>query len=104
MSPMTWGVESHVIERFGNAGIPKESISFDRETFTFRTDRSPAEFFNLFRTYYGPTMNAFEAAEKNGKATDLEDELVALFESQNQSGTPDTTSIPATFLLVTVSV
>lgn len=104
VSPMTWGIESHVIERFGNAGIPKENISFKRETFTFRTDSSPAEFVDLFRTYYGPTMNAFEAAEKNGKANDLKDELVALFNSQNQSGSKDKTSIPATFLLVTVVV
>lgn len=104
VSPMTWGVESHVIERFGNAGIPKENISFKRETFTFRTNSSPAEFVDLFRTYYGPTMNAFEAAEKNGKANDLREELVALFTTQNQSGSKDKTSIPATFLLVTVQV
>lgn len=104
VSPMTWGIESHVIERFGQAGIPKENISFKRETFTFSTNSSPAEFVDLFRTYYGPTMNAFEAAEKNGKANELKDELVALFNSQNQSGSQDKTSIPATFLLVTVVV
>jgi ubiquinone/menaquinone biosynthesis C-methylase UbiE len=104
ISPMTWGIESNVIERFGHAGIPKENISFKRETYTFKIDRSPAEFVDLFRKYYGPTMNAFEAAEKNGKANDLQKELVGLFESQNRSGNPNTTSIPATFLLVTVLV
>lgn len=35
VSPMTWGVESNVIERFGAAGVPAEKISFLRETFTF---------------------------------------------------------------------
>ena len=104
VSPMTWGIESHVIERFGNAGVPKENLSFKRETFTFRTNTSPAEFVDLFRMYYGPTMNAFEAADKNGKANDLKAELVELFNRQNQSGSQNTTSIPATFLLVTAVV
>src|SRR3989337_535892 len=71
VSPMLWGVERHVIERFGNAGIDKENISFSKETFTFEAPYSPSEFVDRFRNYYGPTMNAFEAAEKNGKASDL---------------------------------
>jgi hypothetical protein len=48
-------------------------------------------------------MNAFEAAEKNGKAADLQRELETLFNSQNQSTTANQTSIPATFLRVTVN-
>jgi ubiquinone/menaquinone biosynthesis C-methylase UbiE len=102
VSPMLWGVESHVIERFGAAGIPKENISFVKDTFTFKAPISPAEFVDRFKNFYGPTMNAFEAAEKNGKAADLERELVALFNSQNKSNSPQSTSIPATFLRVTV--
>jgi hypothetical protein len=47
-------------------------------------------------------MNAFEAAEKNGKGADLQQELEALFNSQNKSGDGDTTFIPASFLRVTV--
>lgn len=104
ISPMTWGVESHVTERFVNAGIPKENISFKRETYTFNAPYSPSEFVAQFRNYYGPTMNAFDAAEKNGKAEDLLNELVTLFNSQNQSVDKNLTSIPATFLLVTVRV
>jgi len=104
VSPMTWGVESHVLERFGAAGVPKEHITCARDTYTFDYPDPPAEFLAAFRRYYGPTMNAFDAAEKNGRAADLQKELVALFESQNQSGTPETTSIPATFLRVTVRV
>jgi ubiquinone/menaquinone biosynthesis C-methylase UbiE len=103
ISPMLWGVESHVIERFGSAGISKENISFLRDTFTFNAPYSPSAFVDKFRNYYGPTMNAFEAAEKNGKASDLQQELESLFNSQNKSMTKDTTSIPATFLRVTVT-
>jgi ubiquinone/menaquinone biosynthesis C-methylase UbiE len=102
ISPMTWGVETHVIERFGNAGIAKENISFVRDTYTFDAACSPAEFVALFKTYYGPTMNAFEAAEKNGKASELQHELEVLFNSQNKSSAKNTTTIPATYLRVTV--
>jgi SAM-dependent methyltransferase len=103
ISPMTWGVETNVIERFGGAGIPKEKISFVNDTYTFTFRGSPSEFVAAFRNYYGPTMNAFEA-EKNNRAADLQRELEALFTSQNQSTANDRTSIPATFLRVTVAV
>ena len=102
ISPMLWGVEDNVIERFTSAGIPKENISFVRDTFTFNAPYSPTEFVNAFKTYYGPTMNAFEAAEKNGKAMDLQHELEVLFNNQNTSIKENTASIPATFLRVTV--
>ncbi|WP_128548112.1 class I SAM-dependent methyltransferase [Larkinella soli] len=102
VSPMLWGVESQVVERFAQAGIPEENITFEKDTYTFIAPFSTSEFLNRFRTYYGPTMNAFEAAEKNGKAGDLQRELEALFASQNQSTDPNTTRIPATFLRVTV--
>ena len=104
ISPMLWGIEENVIDRFGKAGIPKENISFTKDTFTFNALYSPSEFVSTFRDYYGPTMNAFEAAEKNGKANELQQELENLFNSQNKSGTNNTTSIPATFLRVTVTV
>jgi SAM-dependent methyltransferase len=104
VSPMAWGVEGNVIERFGGAGIAKERISFARDTYTFDFPGTPAAFVAEFRHTYGPTMNAFEAAEKSGRADELARELEALFTAQNKSGRPDTTSIPATFLRVTVSV
>ena len=102
VSPMLWGVESHVIDRFVNAGVAKENISFEKDTFTFNAPYSPAEFVNNFKNFYGPTMNAFDAAEKNGKSAELQKELEDLFNSQNKSGDKNTTSIPATFLKVTV--
>ncbi len=104
VSPMTWGIESHVVERFGGAGVPRERISFSKETYTFKYPGAPAEFVNAFRKYYGPTMNAFEAAEKNGRAGELLGELEDLFNGENRSPTTDTTSIPATFLHVTVAI
>ena len=101
ISPMTWGVESHVLERFGAAGVPPENISCERDTFTFRFDGAPAACVNEFRDYYGPTMNAFDAAEKNGRAADLQRELEELFDAKNTSA--EATIIPATFLRVTVN-
>jgi ubiquinone/menaquinone biosynthesis C-methylase UbiE len=103
ISPMHWGVESHVIDRFTAAGVDKEDISFSKETFTFELTFPPAEFLSRFRNYYGPTMNAFEAAAKNGKTDELQHELEALFNRENRSGHPDRTLIPATFLKVTVN-
>ncbi len=102
VSPMTWGVESNVIERFAAAGVSKENISFARDTFTFNFPGTPSAYVDEFRKYYGPTMNAFEAAEKNGRAAQLQKELEELFTSQNKS--QNATMIPATFLLVTVAV
>jgi len=104
ISPMTWGIESHVIERFGAAGIRPERISFVRDTYGFNAPVSPATFVADFRAYYGPTMNAFAAAEQNGKAAELQRELEDLFERENISTIKGRMSIPATFLRVTVTV
>lgn len=101
VSPMLWGIEDNVIERFGNAGISKEKINCVRDTFTFITPVSPAEYVELFRNYYGPTMNAFEAAAQNGKADQLQQELLDLVNNHNQNGS-DGVKIAATFLRVMV--
>ena len=104
ISPMTWGVEENVIERFGAAGVLADRISFARETCTFEYPAAPTELLAVFREYYGPTMNAYAAAEADGRTQDLHKELADLFTSQNTSATPDATSIPATYLQVTVDV
>jgi hypothetical protein len=75
-----------------------------RDTFIFNYSGTPSAFVDEFRKYYGPTMNAFEAAEKNGRASDLQKELEKLFNAQNKSADPNRTSIPATFLRLSVSV
>jgi SAM-dependent methyltransferase len=101
VSPVTWGLEDQVTERFTAAGIPADQISCERATWTFDHPGPPAELLATFRGYYGPTMNAFEAATANGREGELQAELEALFEAQNTS--TEATVIPATFLQVTVS-
>jgi SAM-dependent methyltransferase len=104
VSPMTWGVEANVIERFTAAGVNAGDIACERDTYTFRFDGTPTELVDSFRRYYGPTMNAFDAAGKSGKAAALQEELETLFEAQNTSRTPGKTVIGATFLRVTAQV
>lgn len=103
VSPVTWGVEDNVVERFTAAGVPKEQISCERDTFSFNYEGTPSELLGIFRDYYGPTMNAYAAAKADGREDDLHAELDALFNEQNSSSSGDTTSIPATFLRVTVT-
>jgi len=102
ISPMTWGVDTHIIERFGQAGVPKENISMIKDTFHFTSpEKSPTDLIESFRRFYGPTMNAYEGAEKSGKVQELHKQLSELANAQNTS-TDGGTSIPATFLRVTV--
>jgi len=104
VSPMTWGVEANVVERFSAAGVPADRIVCTRATYTFEADVAPAVFIDRFRLYYGPTMNAFAAAEQNGKTDQLHQELVALATAQNKSTASGATVIAATYLKVTVTV
>ena len=104
VSPMTWGVEAHVLERFMGAGIAKPGISMAKDTFVFKYSGSPAEYVEEFGKYYGPTMNAFEAAQNNGRTDLLRKELEGLFARHNQNVNSNGTSISATFLRVTVAV
>ena len=102
VSPMTWGLQSHVTERFAAAGVPAERVSCEPDTWTFLFAGTPSEFVEEFRKYYGPTMNAFDAAEASGRAVELEAELAALFARENRSGSAESTEIPATYLRVTI--
>jgi ubiquinone/menaquinone biosynthesis C-methylase UbiE len=104
ISPMTWGVASNVIERFGHAGVPEESISMTKDTYYFASpDKSPTEFIALFENFYGPTMKAVEAARKNAREKELHNQLVDLANAQNKRKDAGT-FIPATFMRVTVSI
>lgn len=104
ISPLSWGLEPNVVERFGQSGIPAGQIECNRQTFTFEHSGPPSEFLATMRNYYGPTMNAYAAAEANGSGADLQHELEELFAAQNIAPTPDTTVIPATYLEVIVGV
>lgn len=101
VSPVTWGIEDNVRERFGAAGVQPEDISFERATCVFRQSGPPSALLETFQQYYGPMMNAFEAAAEDGRADALQAELTTLFEAQNRGGT-DRTEIPATYLKVVV--
>ncbi|MGH2851164.1 MAG: class I SAM-dependent methyltransferase [Solirubrobacteraceae bacterium] len=103
ISPMTWGVKDSVVERFTAAGASAEKISLSPETYRFIYPDSPSGLLAAFRSYYGPTMNAFDSAEADGRAGELQEELEALFNEKNTVA-DGTTSIPATFLRVTVTV
>lgn len=103
VSPMTWGVEANVIERFEAAGIPRSNITCEKDIFTFTYPGTASKFLDQFR-YYGPTMNAYEAAASSGKEEQMHNEMELLFARQNQARTNDTTTIPAAFMRVTVRV
>jgi ubiquinone/menaquinone biosynthesis C-methylase UbiE len=104
VSPMTWGEESHILERFAEAGVSKEKISMIRDTYYFASsDKSPTQFIGLFERFYGPTMNAIEAARKDEKEQELHNQLIELANTENKSGNAGTL-IPATFMRVTVSL
>jgi SAM-dependent methyltransferase len=104
ISPIEWGIEANVVERFARAGIPRNDISFRQEMYDFTFPGTPADLMNEFRYYHGETIEAFEIAEKNGRAEDMRKELCDLFESLNTSTREGFTSIPAAFLRVTVTV
>jgi len=104
VSPVAWGIEGNVVERFTAAGAAREQITCEKDTYTFNFAGTPPEFVDTFRRYYGPTMNAFDAATKNGRAEELREQLEALFAAQNKSTRAEMTSIPATYLRVTVQV
>jgi ubiquinone/menaquinone biosynthesis C-methylase UbiE len=104
ISPITWGVEANVIERFVQAGVSRDKISMVKDTYHFISpDKTPADFIDLFEKFYGPTMNAVEAAQKSGRIDDLHTQLEQLANAKNKN-TDGGTLIPATFLRVTVRV
>jgi SAM-dependent methyltransferase len=104
VSPMTWGIEENVLERFGAAGIPAENITCERTIFLFETPRTPSEYLADFRDYYGPTMNAYAAAAADGREAELHAELEALVNDHNTAESGAGTRIEAAYLRVTVAV
>jgi hypothetical protein len=74
-----------------------------KDTYVFiGANTTPEQYMDLFARYYGPTMNAVDAARGNGKEPELMNELVALAKSFNQND-GRSISIPATFMRVTVA-
>ena len=104
VSPMTWGIEENVVERFAAAGIPAEKIKCERTLFLFQTPETASEYLADFRNYYGPTMNAYAAAAADGREAELHGELEALVNEHNTAETGKGTRIEAAYLRVTVTV
>ena len=104
VSPMTWGIEENVVERFGAAGIPAENITCERALFRFKTPETPSQYLADFRNYYGPTMNAYAAAAADGRESELHSALEALVTEHNTAEAGQGTSIEAAYLRVTVMV
>lgn len=104
VSPMTWGVEENVLERFGAAGIRAENITCERTLFVFESPRTPLEYLADFRDYYGPTMNAYAAAAADGREAELHGELEELVDEHNTAESGEGTRIEAAYLRVTVMV
>ena len=102
VSPTTWGIEDHVLERFGAAGIPAENITCERTMFVFESPKTPSEYLADFRDYYGPTMNAYAAAAADGREAELHAELEALVNEHNTAESGAGTRIEAAYLRVTV--
>jgi SAM-dependent methyltransferase len=91
-SPLLWGSEAHLRELFGDA---VSELRTTERTFTFRF-RSAEDFVDYFRTYYGPTLKAFEAVDTVGRRALFADlvELVGRY-----AGTTDgPVAIPSTWL------
>ena len=59
-----------------------------KDTYYFTSpEKSPAQFIELFERFYGPTMNAMETARHHGRERELHNQLLALANAQNKSGT-----------------
>jgi ubiquinone/menaquinone biosynthesis C-methylase UbiE len=101
ISPMLWGDPQHVMQRFVAAGIDPQRLSFEREIFTFRCPGGPEEFVSAFRRFYGPTMNAYAAAENHGRSDALHREVVTLAD-HHAVRIAGGIAVPATYLRVTV--
>ena len=69
VSPMTWGVDTHIVERFGQAGVPQEKISMVKDTFHFVSpDKSPAHFIDSIQAILRPDHERFRGGRKERKS------------------------------------
>jgi ubiquinone/menaquinone biosynthesis C-methylase UbiE len=92
--PVLWGTEDRLRELFGDR---VSSIAVARRSFTFRY-RSADHWLEFFRSYYGPTMKAFEALD-DAKREELARDILGLIERFNRSG-DETMVVPSEYLEV----
>lgn len=91
-SPILWGKEDYLRELFGDQVA---SLTSTERTFTWRF-RSAEAFVDFFRTFYGPTLKAFEAVGEEGSDALFADliDLIRRFGGTSAGAV----SIPSTYL------
>jgi ubiquinone/menaquinone biosynthesis C-methylase UbiE len=96
-SPALWGTRARLTELFGSEA---SSIKAEPRTFNFRY-RSPEHFLDVFKTFYGPVLNAFAALEPT-KREELQGDLHALIVRMNRAG-DGTMIVPSEYLEVVIT-
>ena len=94
-SPATWGTETRIAELF-----PRDEVKSSRQVFNFRYE-SPAHWFEVFKSFYGPMNRAFAALDA-GKQAELQADIIALLARMNRGGT-ETLIVPSEYLEVIVT-
>jgi ubiquinone/menaquinone biosynthesis C-methylase UbiE len=95
-SPALWGTETRLAEMFGAAG----TIKSEPRDFVFRY-RSAEHFLEVFRTFYGPMLKAFDALDATNQQL-LRDDLLALITSFNRAN-DGTMVVPSAYLEVVIT-
>jgi SAM-dependent methyltransferase len=91
-SPFRWGVEEGLADLL-DGGV--SSLEVSERVYTFRF-RSAEDFVGFFRTWYGPTLRAFESLDADGQSA-LETALVDLARRHNRA-TAGTLAVDATYV------
>jgi len=94
-SPLLWGEEATVRERFGN----DMSVELHRRIARLCYPFDPVETVDFFRQYYGPTQRAFAALAPEAQAG-LHRDLVELQTTHNRASRPKETVVEAEYLEV----
>ena len=91
-SPILWGTDARLRELFiGQIG----ELRAEKRFYTFR-DRSPDHFIEYWRTFYGPTLKAFDAVGESGRAA-LEADMLDLIARFNRAD-DGTMVVPSEYL------
>ncbi len=95
-SPVLWGDETTVRERFGS-GV--SALRLTRVNYRFDYPFGPAEVVEFFRKYYGPTTRAFAALGEADRAA-LRQALVDLWSANNRAADSSRTIVDGEYLEV----
>jgi ubiquinone/menaquinone biosynthesis C-methylase UbiE len=97
-SPIQWGTEARLRELFDGKIA---DLKAEKRFYTFR-DRSPQHYIEYWRTYYGPTLKAFEAVGESGRGA-LEADMIELIGRFN-AAEDGTMVVPSEYLEVVITV